>query len=49
VAHAGAFVSPTAAAVLAPTLSVQIIAAVLDAAILFDTLSHDWQSRGPPA
>lgn len=49
VAHAGAFVSPTAAAALAPTLSVQIIAAVLGAAIRFDTLSHDWQSRGPPA
>lgn len=49
VAHAGAFVSPTAAAVLAPTLSVQIIATVLGTAISFDTLSHDWQSRGPPA
>ena len=49
VAHAGAFVSPAAAAALAPTLSVQIIAAVLDAALPFNTLSHDWQSRGPPA
>jgi hypothetical protein len=48
-AHAGAFVSPAAAAALAPTLSVQIIAAVLDAALSFNTLSHDWQSRGPPA
>jgi hypothetical protein len=49
VAHAGAFVSPATAAALAPTLSVQIIAAVLDAALSFNTLSHDWQSRGPPA
>jgi hypothetical protein len=49
VAHAGAFVSPSAAAVLAPTLSVQIIAATLSTAVRFDALSHDWQSRGPPA
>lgn len=49
VAHAGAFVSPVAATVLAPTLSVQIIAAVLGAGTSFDTLSHNWQSRGPPA
>lgn len=49
VAHAGAFISPSAAAVLAPTLSVQIIAAVLSVVVRFDTFSHDWQSRGPPA
>jgi hypothetical protein len=48
VAHAGAFVSPPAAAVPAPMLGVQIIAAVLSTAVRFDTLSHNWQSRGPP-
>jgi hypothetical protein len=48
VAHAGAFLSPSAAAALAPTLSIQIISAVLDSAIRFDALSHSWQSRGPP-
>ena len=48
VAHAGAFIPASAAAALAPTLSIQIISAVLDSAIRFDALSHIWQSRGPP-
>jgi hypothetical protein len=48
VAHAGAFISPSAAAMLAPTLSIQTIATILDAELPFDRLSHDWQSRGPP-
>lgn len=48
VAHAGAFVSPTAAAAALPTLSVQIIAVTLHIAAAFDAVSHGWQSRGPP-
>lgn len=47
-AHAGAFISPSAAAALLPTLSVQIIAFATNVAIVFDAFSHDWQSRGPP-
>lgn len=48
VAHAGVFVSPSSAAALLPTLSVQIIAVSLEIAIAFDAASHSWQSRGPP-
>lgn len=48
VAHAGVFVSPSSAAGLLPTLSVQIIAVSLDVAITIDAVSHSWQSRGPP-
>jgi len=46
--HAGAFISPSAAAALLPTLSVQIIAVALHVAVVFDAVSHNWQSRGPP-
>jgi hypothetical protein len=48
VAHSGAFVSPSAAPTLLPTLSVQIIVIVADVALAFEALSHDWLSRGPP-
>ncbi len=49
IAHAGAFLTPAAAAALAPTLSVQIIALAPDTARAIDAVSHSWQSRGPPA
>lgn len=49
VAHAGAFITPSEAAALAPTLSVQIIAVALDTAVALGAASHSWQSRGPPA
>lgn len=49
IAHAGAFLTPSAAAALAPTLSVQTIAIVLDTALALEAVSHSWQSRGPPA
>ncbi|HVZ69965.1 MAG TPA: DUF2946 family protein [Rhizomicrobium sp.] len=48
VAHAGAFVSPSSAVSIVPTLSVQIIAISPDVAIAIDAVSHSWQSRGPP-
>jgi hypothetical protein len=48
VAHAGAFLTPVAGAAVAPTLSVQIITIALDTAIVLNTVSHSWQSRGPP-
>lgn len=48
IAHAGAFLTPSAVAALAPTLSVQIIAIALDTALALQAVSHSWQSRGPP-
>jgi hypothetical protein len=49
IAHSGAYLTPSAAAAFAPTLSVQIIAIALDTALALDAASHSWQSRGPPA
>lgn len=46
--HAGAFITPSAAALLLPVQSFQIIALVLEAPLILRALSHDWQSRGPP-
>jgi hypothetical protein len=46
--HSGQFVTPSAAAVLLPSLSVSIIAIVTHIVVAPEATSHTWQSRGPP-
>jgi hypothetical protein len=46
--HAGAFVTPSAAALLLPTFTVSTIALVIDTPIAITVLSHSWQGRAPP-
>jgi hypothetical protein len=46
--HAGAFVTPSAAALLLPTFTVSTIALVIDTPVAIRTLSHSWQGRAPP-
>jgi len=48
VAHGGVFVMPGAVAALLPTLSVQIIAGEIVSRLVFQPVSHGWQSRAPP-
>lgn len=47
-ASSGHFVTPAAAAVLLPSLSVSIIAVVTVATATPHTVSHTWLGRGPP-
>ena len=46
--HAGAFVTPSAAALLLPSFTVSTIALVIDTPAAITTLSHSWQGRAPP-
>jgi hypothetical protein len=46
--HTGAFVTPSAAALLAPTASVSIIAIVTVLPAVTGLSSHAWRSRAPP-
>lgn len=46
--HSGQFVTPTAASILLPSLSVSIIAIVTHIVAAPEATSHTWQSRGPP-
>jgi hypothetical protein len=47
-ASAGAFVTPTAAAALAPTLSVSVIQLVVIPAAQRIAITHIWRGRAPP-
>ena len=46
--HSGQFVTPSAAALLLPTLAVSTIAIVVDITKAAQTASHNWRSRAPP-
>ena len=48
VTYAGQYLSPTAIAVLPPTISVAIVPVALHLLRIRSPLSHAWQGRGPP-
>jgi hypothetical protein len=48
VMHSGAFVMPDFVALLLPSQPVSIVPAVITLPAIIETISHGWQSRGPP-
>jgi hypothetical protein len=46
--HTGLFVTPSAAALLLPTVAVSIAAIVVDIKTIVQAPSHSWKSRAPP-
>jgi len=46
--HTGQFVTPSATALLLPTLTVSIVAIVVDIKTIAQAPSHSWKSRAPP-
>jgi hypothetical protein len=46
--HTGAFVTPSAAALLTPTASVSVITVVAALPVVIGLSSHTWRSRAPP-
>jgi hypothetical protein len=48
VLHSGSFITPSAVAVLLPSLAVSVLAIVIDTAIASSPVSHSWRGRAPP-
>ena len=48
IAHTGQFVTPSAAALLLPSVAVSVISIVADIPAIAQNASHAWQSRAPP-
>jgi hypothetical protein len=46
--HSGSFITPSAVAILLPSLAVSILAIVIDTAIVPQPVSHSWRGRAPP-
>jgi hypothetical protein len=48
VLHSGSFITPSAIAVLLPSLAVSVLAIVIDTTIVSQPVSHSWRGRAPP-
>jgi hypothetical protein len=48
IAHTGQFITPSAAALLLPSIAVSIVTLAADTPAVAQSTSHTWRSRAPP-